>query len=422
LSRFTTLVVLLGGVAILLLGNGLFGTLLGIRANIENFGAANTGLIMSAYFLGYAVGSYLCVQAINGVGHIRTFAALSATLAATAIAHAIFVDPVVWGVFRLVAGVCIVGVFLVIESWLNFMTPPPMRGRVFSIYMMVNLLAMASGQFLLMVASPGDFVLFGVVSILFALSLLPTSLARIEAPPPQPASRLTLRELYAASPLGVVGCLASGFAAGAFWGMGPVFANSIGLAEFGVASFMSAVILGGMAAQWPIGSLSDRIDRRKVIIATAALGAIAAGSIALSGPVSLTITLILSMLFGASLFPLYSLCVARTLDVLDNDKVLEATRGLILLFGIGAVLGPIVSGWSMGVAAPIAMFALLAAVFTLLTGFAIYRKPLGETVATDEQSSFVPMLRTSEYAIEMAERPNIDPDTADTPADDAQTS
>jgi MFS family permease len=177
LSRFTTLVVLLGGVAILLLGNGLFGTLLGIRANIENFGAASTGLIMSAYFLGYAVGSYLCVQAINGVGHIRTFAALSATLAATAIAHAIFVDPVVWGLFRLVAGVCIVGVFLVIESWLNFMTPPPMRGRVFSIYMMVNLLAMASGQFLLMVASPGDFVLFGIVSILFALSLLPTSLS-----------------------------------------------------------------------------------------------------------------------------------------------------------------------------------------------------------------------------------------------------
>lgn len=407
MSRFTTLIVLLTGAALVLMGNGLFGTLLGVRANIEAFGVANTGAIMSAYFVGYALGSYILVGTVVRVGHIRVLAALSAILSAIAITHAIAVDLIVWGILRFVSGLCIVGVFLVIESWLNSSAPSHLRGRVFSVYMTVNLLAVAAGQFLLAAADPAGFVLFAFVSILFALSLVPTALARVDAPPPVTPGGLTLRELYAASPVGTVGCFACGFVGGSFWGMGPVFASGIGLAQTSIASFMSATILGGMAAQWPVGSISDRIDRRKMIVAVAGVGVGAALLTAILAGKWLPAMLASAALFGSALFPLYSLTVARTHDVLGPDKVLEATRGLIVVFGIGAAMGPTVSGWVMEAFAPYAIFLLFAIIFALFALFSLYRLPRGETVAPDDQSTYVPMMRTSAQAVEMAETVNL---------------
>lgn len=407
MSRLTTLLVLLGGAAVLLLGNGLFGTLLGVRASLEAFGIATTGTIMSAYFLGYAVGTFLCANAIERVGHIRAFAAFSAVLAAIAIAHAIFVAPLVWGVFRFVAGLCVVGFFLVIESWLNGSAPPKQRGRVFSVYMTVNLLAVAAGQYLLLLADPADFVLFGVVTILFALSLVPIALTRLDAPPIHATTGLGLRQLYAGSPIGVIGSLICGFVGGSFWGMGPVFAAKMGLTGTGIAAFMSAVIIGGMLAQWPVGALSDRRDRRKVIVAVAVMGAFATAVITIAAAWSLTVFLAMAFVFGTALFPLYSLAVARTHDVMGTEKVLEVTRGLILVSGVGAVLGPIVSGWVMEAFAPLAIFVLFALIFAAFAAFSAYRISIGTLVPADEQSAFVPLLRTSPEAVEMAEMPNM---------------
>jgi len=409
-SPFATLAVLLSGAAVLLVGNGLFGTLIGVRATIESFSPATTGMIMSAYFTGYVAGSFLCVKAIAQVGHIRTLAALSAILAATAMAHAIFIHPVVWGAFRMVAGLCVVGFFLVTESWLNSIAPPGMRGRVFSIYMTVNLLAVASGQYLLALADPGEFVLFGVVSILFALSLVPTALAQIDAPPPQRPQGLNLRALYHASPVGVVGCLTCGILTGSFWGMAPVFGNKIGLSQVGIAGFMSTVIIGGMLAQWPIGTLSDRIDRRKVIVFTAAMGCIAAGLAAFLAKISTTGLLAAAALFGAALFPSYSLAVARTHDVIGGERVLETTRGLILLFGVGAIVGPLISGWVMASFDPRSIFVLFAGLFAAFAAFGLYRLPRGETIAAEDQTAFVPLVRTSQEGVEFAEEPNLPKD------------
>lgn len=407
MSPFATLTVILGGAALLFLGNGLFATLIGVRASMEAFGPGTTGMVMSAYFLGYVAGSFLCVGAIERVGHIRTLAALSAILAAMATAHAIIVAPLAWAAFRLVTGLCIVGFFLVIESWLNTLAPANMRGRVFSIYMTVNLLAVAAGQYLLVVADPKGFVLFGVVTILFALSLVPTSLARIDAPAPQKAAGLDLRQLYDASPAGVVGCLTCGLLAGSFWGMGPVFGTRIGLSRLGIAAFMSAIIIGGMAAQWPIGIVSDRVDRRKVIASTACVGAVAAALTAWMAPLSFVALLAAAAVYGAALFPLYSLSVARTHDVLGADKVLETTRGLILVFGIGAIFGPLLSGWVMALIAPRVLFLFFALCLAGFAAFSAYRLPRREAVPSDQQTTFVPLMRTSHAAVEFAEETNL---------------
>jgi len=405
-----TIGILLAGTAILLLGNGLFSTLLGVRASLEEFDLSTTGLIMSSYFLGYIGGSFLCVHAVLRVGHIRTFAALSALLAAIAVTHAIFVDPLVWGILRLAAGFCIVGLYLVIESWLNARSPAALRGRVFSVYMTVNLLAVAVGQFLLVLYDPREFQLFGLVTILFALSLVPIVLARVEAPAPQEPTGLTLGRLYRASPVGVVGCLASGFIAGSFWGMGPVFAKNVGLSQSGIAAFMSVTILGGMLAQWPVGLLSDRRDRRKIITAAAAAAMVAAVAVFAVAGRWMAPLIALSALFGAAMFPLYSLAVARTHDMLDPEEILEATRGLVLVFGVGAVLGPLAAGFVMDALSPAAMFAMFALTYALLVGFCLYRMPRRDPVPVEAQTAFVPLLRTSQQAAEMAEAPNLAPD------------
>ncbi|MDX1483604.1 MAG: MFS transporter [Alphaproteobacteria bacterium] len=402
---------LLTGAAILLLGNGLFGTLLGVRANLENFGLTEIGMIMAAYFLGYVVGSFVCARTVHQVGHIRTLAAVSAILAATAIAHAIFVDPVVWGVLRLVTGFCIVGFFLVIESWLNSLAPPTVRGRVFSLYMLVNLLAIAIGQFLLAVADARDFVLFGLVTILFSLSLVPTALTQVDAPPPQDAGGLGLARLYEASPVGVLGCLTCGLVTGSFWGLGAVFGSKLALSQIGIASFMSAVILGGAVAQWPIGSISDRIDRRKVIVSVAAVGSGAAFLTLVVSTHSFVALLGTAALLGASMFSLYSLSVARTHDVLGQENVLAATRGLVLVFGIGAVIGPLTTGVIMDSFGAVWMFGWYGLIFVLFAGFSLYRMRRGEIVPPADQSTFVPLLRTSQEAIEIAEARNLPTDT-----------
>ncbi|HKJ10513.1 MAG TPA: MFS transporter, partial [Gammaproteobacteria bacterium] len=267
---------LLLGVAVMLLGIGLLSTLLGVRAGVELFPQTVTGVIMSCYFVGYVIGTFLCPTIIRRVGHVRAFSAMAALASVTAIAHALAVNPWAWGALRIMTGMCVVGLYMVIESWLNVLTTSSMRGRVFSTYIAVSLLAMAGGQYLLLVGGVRTFVPFAIASMLLSLALVPIALTRVLQPTPVETPAVSLLRLHRVSPLGSTAALVAGLTGGAFWGMGAVFAQRVGLDGVGIAAFMSVTIVGGALLQWPVGHYSDNRDRRTVLMVVCFLAALAA--------------------------------------------------------------------------------------------------------------------------------------------------
>jgi MFS family permease len=310
---------LLLGMGILLMGSGLIGTLLGLRAKSEGFSELAIGFVMSAFFVGYIVGSWLIPAVIARVGHIRTFAALAALSAAAALAHALWVDPVVWWVLRLINGISLLGSYMVIESWLNEQVVEK-RGQVFAIYMMTSLLALGAGQFLLLLYGPEAIQSFMLVAMLFALGLIPIALTPVTQPVPIQTARLPLRDLYRRAPVGTIGAGVSGLITGSFWGLAAVFARDIGLADAWVAVFLSAAIFGGAMLQYPIGRASDGHDRRKALMVVSALAAIGSiGIYASIGHIPL-VTVTVGLLWGGFAFSLYALSVAQTYDRLESSE------------------------------------------------------------------------------------------------------
>ncbi len=414
LASIVAIYTLLAGVGILLMGSGLLGILLGLRAGLEGFSQALTGVVMSGFFLGYIVGAFVCPPLVHRVGHIRAFAAMASLASAAVILHGLFVEPLAWWVLRLLTGVCVMGLYLVIESWLNEQTNRGQRGRVFAVYMITTLIALGLGQFLILLYGPGGIESFGVVAVLLSLALVPVALTPVREPPVAPAPHVNVRHLYRTSPLGVAGALATGLANGGFWGMGAVFGHGAGLSQAGTAGFMGAVILGGALLQWPIGHQSDRLDRRSVLtVVCFAGGAAAVGAFfAVGAPAPL---IVFAALYGGCAFAIYSLVVAHTSDLLEPGEMLEATRGLLLMHGVGATVGPVIVGLLMQATGPRSFLGYLAVIPILLGGFVIHRMRVSRGVPVEEQGEFVPMARTSPVVLEL--HPQTKPDQADAPAD-----
>lgn len=396
--------------AILLFGVGLQGTLIALRAGVEGFQVDTTGLIMAAYFIGYVIGTYVCPWLIRQFGHIRSYAILATIASAAAVAFPLFTIPAVWFVLRMITGLCIVGLFIVIESWLNEIAPSESRGRFFAVYMLITLLAMALGQFLLLAGDIHKFDLFAVTTILISLALVPVAMTRVRQPEPVESPPLQFTALYRNSPLGVIGTLVAGMVNGAFWGMGPVFANGIGLNELHIALFISLTVLGGAVLQWPVGMLSDRLDRRSVLTIATFIGAGVALLIyhLLGRYPNSVIALGGGFLFGAFAFSLYALSVAHVNDRLEAGQTLDAARGLLQLYGIGAAIGPVLAGYTMSLYGP-ASLPLYFAFWMLLFGlFALYRMRAVEAPAPEEQSSYMPMHQTSPVVLEMDPRVTLE--------------
>lgn len=408
------LVSLLTGIGILLVGSGLFGTLLALRAGLEGFADPVIGLVMSAYFVGFFAGTFFCPTLIRRVGHIRAFAMFAAVAAATVILHVLIIHPGVWLILRMITGACLVGLYIVIESWLNAQAPSARRGQVFAAYMVVTLLALALGQALITRADPAGFTLFGIASILMSLALLPVAFTSLAPPQPVTAPRLGLRFLYTTSPVAVAGALASGLVIGAFWGMGPLFAHHLGLDNAGVAGFMAATILGGAALQWPIGRLSDHLDRRWVLACVGAAGTVSALAAAVVAPDSVTWLLVCMVPFGGLAFSVYPLSVAHLNDHLQPDTILEGSSGLLLLHGVGAATGPAGVGLLMGRFGPLSLLVYYATILLLLAAFVSLRIRQAPPVAAADHTQFAAMVRTSPEALVMlaeAEEQATHPDT-----------
>lgn len=407
LWRLSTLLL---GVGLLVVGVGLLFSVLGLRAGLADFSSITLGLVTSAYFAGFVLGTYACPVLIRKVGHIRAFAALASLASTMPILHAFWIDPWFWGVLRLVTGVCMVGLYIVIESWLNALAPNALRGRLFAVYMAVNFGALALGQWLILVGDRLGFVPFALVSVMFSFALLPITLTEVSEPAPVDAPTFSLRNLYQASPMGMAGALTSGLMTGAFYGMSAVFGKSLGFSDAGVASFMAAAILGGAAFQWPVGNYSDRHDRRIVLLWVCLLGACVSGLcffLAQYGvdAIDTADALIpLALLLGGLIFSIYGLSVAHVNDVIDSSRLVEFTGGLLLLHGVGAAIGPVLAGVLMDLAGPSSLMLFYAAVMAAMALYSFLRLKAAAPVAPEHKADFVAMGAGSQVVLQMDPR------------------
>lgn len=392
---------LLLGMLLLLLGNGLQGTLLGIRGAIEGFDAETMSLVMSAYYVGFLIGSRRATAMIARVGHVRVFAALGSMIAAAFILYAQAPVAWVWMLLRLCVGFGFAGVYVVAESWLNNAATNETRGQALSLYMIVQMLGIISAQFILNLADPAGYTLFVTMSVLVSVSFLPILLTRVTAPAFQTTKPMSLVQLYRISPLGCVGTFLLGGVYAAIFGMGSVFGTQKGMSVAEISAFVAAIYLGGLVFQYPIGWVSDRMDRRVLIMGLTAAGALTTLVGALfSGHYA--VVLALGFVIGGVANPLYSLIIAHTNDFLAPSDMAAASGGLLFINGTGAMIGPPVIGALMARLGANAYFAYVGVLYALIALYALWRST--RRAAPPETSSYTPVLpQASPVALEVAQ-------------------
>ncbi|UUX49031.1 MFS transporter [Nisaea acidiphila] len=391
MTSIIPLVPLLLSIAILLMGNGLQGTLLPVRAGMEAFGSVEIGILGSAYFLGFMAGCLYGPRVVRVVGHIRTFTGMVAVASTVVLIHALVLEPIIWWSLRAITGFCFAVLYMVVESWLNEKSTNQNRGLVFSVYTIINLTVITVGQLLLMTADPKSFPLFAFASILVSIAAVPVALTRIDQPAPLEVVQLRLLRLFRISPVGVVGCIAVGVANGAFWSLAPVYAlNAMGdSAVSSVAIFMSIVVIAGAIGQYPLGRLSDRIDRRLVIIG-ACLGSATAGigMVLLAAYIPFGV-FVFGFMFGLFAFPIYALSVAHLNDfITEPSDYVEAASGLLLVFAIGAIAGPTLASAVIDLVGIQYLFAFTATVHILAAAFCAYRMNVRAPAPVEDHIAF----------------------------------
>lgn len=389
LTAFRSVWALLFGIALLMLGNGLQGSLLGLRANLEGFGTGVTGLVMSAYYLGILLGAAATPKLVLSVGHIRVFAAMASIASTAVLLHAVFLSPSIWFVIRLVTGFCFSGLYVVSESWLNQAATNETRGKLLSIYMIISYASLGVGQLLLNLSDPGGFPLFILISVMVSLALVPISLTRTFAPQIEAPESISLKKLYGLSPMGFMGCFGSGLAQGAFFGMGAVYGSLSGFSIAQISLLLSLPLLGLVLLQYPTGALSDRFDRRIILCIGSFASAMAALVCIYVADSSFWALCVGFAIFGGFSMPIYSLSLAHTNDSLTSEQMLEASSKLVFVFGMGSVFGPLTAGVAMDVFGPSALFTYLAVVFSFTGSFAVYRMTQRVTAPLEERGDFV---------------------------------
>jgi MFS family permease len=380
---------LLLSLGILLTGVGLLGTLLAVRMGVEGFPTQVIGLVMASYSVGDVLATLLVDKVIRKVGHIRTFAALSAIAAGSTLLYPLLVHPVMWASMRAVLGFCLAGLYMLTESWLNDRTPRDYRSQVLAFYSITTYAALGGGQFLLNLWDITGFQLFSLAALLFALALVPVALTQAPSPQIIEAHPVSLRRLHEISPLGLVGSTCAGLMAGGFMAMGPVFAQGAGFSLTEVSGLMAATILGGLLLQWPIGRLADVYDRRWIIFWVAVGVGILSALIALSAETLPLAVLALSVLWGGLAFTVYPLALAVANDFIRPEELIGAAAGLLMVNGVGMIVGPVAFGWLMVVLGPAGLYWGIALVAALLALFAYYRHQVGEPLLVEEQTEFV---------------------------------
>lgn len=363
---------LLLGVMLLMVGNGIQGSLLGIRGSIEGFSTFEISVVMSAYFAGFLIGSHLAPAMIRKVGHVRVFAALGSLISAVLVVYPVAPDWIVWSLLRILIGFCFSGIYITAESWLNNAATNETRGQALSAYMIVQMLGIIASQALLNVSDPSGFTLFVIPSVLVSLAFMPLLLAPTPAPTFASTKALSFPALFRISPLGCAGMLLTGGVFSAMFGMAAVWGSMKGLSVRDISIFIGALYVGGLILQYPIGFLSDRMDRRKLIMALSAIAAVVM-IVPSIFDLPFALYLVVALLLGGITNPVYALLIAYTNDFLGKDEMAAASAGMIFLNGFGAIFGPIVTGWIMGSIGPSGFFLFIAILYVALAGYALWR-------------------------------------------------
>lgn len=363
---------LLMGIMLLMVGNGIQGTLLGIRGNLEGFTTYQLSYVMAAYFLGFLFGSWAAPRMIRRVGHVRVFAALGSLISAILVIYPVYPDWMVWTALRVLAGFCFSGIYITAESWINNTASNETRGQALSAYMIVQMIGIIASQVLLNLPDPTGFALFILPSVLVSLAFMPILLAPTPAPAFDSSRRVSFGWLFRISPLGCVGMLLTGGVFSAMFGMASVWSAQQGLTLGQISVFVGAMYVGGLVLQYPIGWVSDRMDRRTLIMGLSAAAGLAMLAAALL-PLPFTALVGIAVILGGITNPVYALLIAYTNDFLPRDQMAGASAGLIFLNGFGAIFGPTATGWMMEQVGPSGFFLFIGLLYAALAAYALYR-------------------------------------------------
>ena len=396
------------GILLLMAGNGLQGSLIGVRSETEGFSVTVAGFVMAAYFAGFLFGSRVAESLIAQVGHIRVFAGLASMASTAVLIHALFIDPVTWALMRFVTGLCMAGLYVTEESWLNDLATNKTRGRLLSIYMVVTMGGMTIGQFLLDVADPDGVKLFLLASVLVSASLIPVVLSASSNPPLAVPETMSLRELADIVPTGIFTAFFNGASVGILMGLGAVYAVAVDVPDSRLAVFLAAPLFGSMLLQWPIGYVSDRVSRRGVILVVAVIAAGTCAALAVA-PEGSWASVGLMAVLGAVSFPIYSLTIAYTADWLPTAKLTSGSAVLVRVNGVGALVGPLVATVVIGATSPAAYFWCMAAGNLTIVTYLIWRIIVADAPDTQRQFvAFPARASASAVALMRGQRKRID--------------
>ena len=390
---------LLIGVSILLTGQGLQGTLLPVRAGLESFSTVSIGVMGGAYFLGFTIGCLKGGDLVQRVGHVRVFLAMTALGSAAPLVHGLFVNSFAWGLLRMISGFCFAVLYVVIESWLNERSTNENRGTVFSIYVMISLTVLAGGQMMTLLYDPARWQLFALASVLVSLGAIPVALSTSPSPEQPTSVKLDIPRLFRVSPAATVGCLATGLANSAFWSLAPVFTAAISGGTALAAWFMTATVAGGALSQWPLGNASDRFGRRQLLLSGAVSGVVVAAVIVgRFDALDFFSVNVLAALWGATAFPLYAISVAHANDYAEPDEYVMVSGGLLLMYGIGAILGPFAASAIMTLTGASGLYLFTGAVHLVLALFVTHRMLRRESTPDEQHVTFGDALASAHTA------------------------
>ncbi len=394
---------LFAGYALIMLAFGLQGNLLGVRSVIEDFNLIAIGILMSSYMVGYFVGANIVPNLVAKVGHIRVFAAFASTASLSILIHAVFINPVVWSFARFLTGISMVSIFIVVESWLNDRANNRTRGKLLSIYMFITFLSIAFGTLLLNIADPKKYEPFILISLLLSLALIPILLTKRKAPQFKKINPINIKELYKISPMGVFTSICTGLIHSAIFSLTAVYAAKMNFNIFEISLLIFLIVVSGALFQWPLGHLSDKMDRRIIIIfcsiASSIFGFLA---IVFIGPTPELMYLdinwqnnkilffIFSTLFAGFSLPIYAITIAHTNDFISKDKFVAAGGGLQLALGLGAIAGPITCTIFMDSMGANGFFIYLIFFHIIIALFGFYRMNIRD-VEDNPDNTFTPL-------------------------------